>query len=315
MKDKSIKRRKIIKIVIMAWLVLSIFFVAYVIIINISRNGKTATTIKCAPYTAKAYLDKKNINNNSVEYITDGEHEFTCFLPGFQIYTKTVAINSSNNNILAELLPTTSTGQKIQQELINDYYDLESYAGQVAQPSVAEQHEEINQELRKFLPYNTDNFGLGTQIKDGRTTITISVWKPRYTQMAIDKLIDLAKNANVSLVSYDFKINGFNNQLSSFQDNEAGDLGSYIINGYQSLGLSLEVNSVGEIGGYYWSLISVGQPDGGRVIYRALFKQENGQFVLLSEPFPVLTKTNTPDIGADILDEVNNREMLLLNNT
>lgn len=315
MKDNNYKRRKIIKISIIVWVILSIVFIVYAIILNASRIGKTATVIKCAPYTAKAYLDKKSINNNTTEYIADGEHEFTCFLPDFQIYTKRVTIDNSHNSILAELLPVTSTGKRIQQELINDYYNLESYAGKISQPSNNYGNDESDRALLKFLPYNNDNFGLGMFTEDNHTVVTATIWKPGYTQMALDKLIDLAKTANISLATYDFKINDWDSQLPKIQDGAADSLESFILNGYQSYGLDIEINSTGEVGNYYWALISVGQPSGGRVIYRALLENTEGMFKMLSEPYPILNQINTPNIETSILDAVNNQEMLLQGNT
>ena len=313
--NRENSKNNTIKIFVICWVVIAIIIIIFALIINIPRIGKRAVVVKCAPYTAKVYLDQQDVNNNAISYMPDGEHSVMCFLPGFQIEERKVVIDDNNNSILIELLPVTSDGELIQQEKIDDYYDLEAYAGSISGIEGMAKYNDEAKKLLEFLPYNTDNFGLGMQVEDNHTTVTVTVWRPEYTQMAIDTLREMAKDKEVSLAQYDFRINDFKNQLLEFQDNSATDLQNYILNGYSNRGLNIEINRTGTIDNYQYALISVGQSTGGRVIYRALFEVDGIKLKLLSTPYPVLTTTNTPNISESVLNTLNNTEMILKNNT
>ena len=302
MKKDSIDRQKVVRYVVIAWVVIIITIVIYYLVTSLLRVGKIEITVKCAPYTANVYIDGVKFANNSTSYLEESEHTVTCFLNGFSIEEEQRIINVNHPNIMMALVPVTSEGEKIYEERIDDYQDLERYSGKITVDEM--QLSETEKKLSAFLPYNTDNFGIGTFTEEDETMITITLWKPKYTQMAINKLVSLAKEADVSISEYGFRINNFTNQLTKINDNSETDLESYIRHGYSWL--DVELRGTGEISGYEYALISVMQPSGDSVVYRALFVRKGGVPELISTPSPILTTIDNPSVSIETLDYVNN---------
>ncbi len=311
--NKNLEKHQLtVRSIVFMWLAILAVVVIYYICISIFRIGKIGTTTKCAPYSASVYIDDVKVANNAVNFIKEGEHTVTCFLEGFSIETEQINIDENNQDVLIALLPITSEGQKVYEKTLNDYDDVEKYSGKAFFNDAKLSEDE--KKLYTFLPYNTDSFGLGTfKENDGTITITMTLWKSRYTQMAINKLIDLAKEAKVSIAEYDFRINGFTSQLAEFKDNSESDIESYIRNGYRQL--DMEIRGAGTINDYAYLLIAVRQLSGDNVIYRAVFKEKEGVMRLVSSPYPILTVQNTPDVPKETLDYINNLAQTMTDNT
>lgn len=308
---KAILGGKLFKYLVIFWIVIASAVIIYFVVISIMRAGKYGVMVKCAPYISSITINGDSVSNNSVRYLEEGGYSVECSLEGFEVISENVFIDNERNTIVFELVPNSEEGNRIMQEHMNDYSDADEYLlSKYGLQTDYSNYDEKQEKVASFLPYTTDYYGIGTLLEEDKFYVTMTIWEPRYTQMAINKLLELTNNANVSIAEYNFRINNFTDQLGEFIDNTSSDLNDFIKNGYSEK--TIDIKESGMIGDYYYALIAVKQPAGGRVIYRLVLKKEDGLFKMVAKPSPILTTINTPGVDIKVLNEVNNKKTVTI---
>lgn len=299
------KRRKIfIKGFIGIWLVIVMISVIYFVTLSILHMGKQNITIKVAPYAATVFVDGKKVNNDSSVYLANGEHQIFAFLDNFEIYEEKITIPLNENFIVKGLIPVNQVGEKIQQDNLDDYFGLESL---VEKNIDDDAKKDINNPIQKVLPYTTDAYGIGTADQDGELIVTITIRDGNSLDTAVNKLLEIVESSNISIIDYNFRINGFINQFADLLPNDETDPLNFMSTVCNGLSIECRLYGGGYYENYYYMLTTVLFGNGRYATYRVILqKNGDGNWVFASTPYPILTRSNSPNIPAEVINEVNN---------
>lgn len=295
--DKKLKK------VIIAFTAIIVVIVAVATINNVSHLNKVLLNIKFAPYEAAVFIDGSNIyTNNSSTYLEIGEHEIMVYLNGFALYEEKIEVTDETKSITGELTPINNYGVQIAQEHVKDSADLDSYITKELEKSWAEKKKTYP--ILEYIPYTNKAYGIGYKEDGGDFILTITANSP-LVDIAVNKLRSF--DENISLAEYKFEINNFNNVLAgNFKDNSASDPIEYLKSGYSEINERCVINTGNQQDDYYYTTISVGAyAEIYPITYRAVLKKEGSSWKLVSDPYPLLTITNTPNVPIKVLNAIN----------
>lgn len=270
---------------------------------HFSHLNKVLLNIKFAPYEAAVFIDGQNgYMNNSSTYLEKGEHEVMVFLNGFALYDEVIEVTDKTKSITGELAPINDYGVQIASEHAKDSADLDSYITKELEEAWAEKKKTYP--ILKYIPYTNKAYGIGYRNDGDNFILTITANNP-LIDIAVDKLRSF--DENISLAEYNFEINDFDNVLAGkFKDNSASGPAEYLKSGYSEISERLVVNEGRQQNDYYYTTISVGAyADNHPVTYRAILRADGSSWKLVSDPYPLLTISNTPNVPVKVLDAVN----------
>lgn len=265
--------------------------------------NKVLVDIKFAPYEAAVFIDGKNsYTNNSSTYLEKGEHEVMVFLNGFALYDEKIEVTDETKSITGELTPINDYGVQVAQEHAKDSADLDSYITKELEKAWAEKKKTYS--ILEYIPYTNKAYGIGYKENGDDFILTITANSP-LVDTAVNKLRSF--DENISLAEYKFEINNFDNVLAgNFKDNSASNPMEYLKSGYSGISEVYTINEGQQQDGYYYTTISVGAYAGYTPItYRAVLKADGSSWKLVSDPYPLLTVFNTPNVPVKILDAAN----------
>lgn len=270
---------------------------------HFSHLNKALLDIKFTPYEAAVFIDGRNgYTNNSSVYLEKGQHEVTVFLNGFALYNETVEVTDKTKSITGELSPISELGVQIALEHAKDSADLDNYITEELEENWEE--EKKTYPILEYIPYTNKAYGIGYKNDDGNFILTITADNP-LVDVAVNKLRSFDKS--ISLAKYNFEINDFKNVLAgNFKSNSASDPTEYLKSGYAGIDETYTVNAGSRKNNYYYTTISVGAYAGYiPVTYRVVLMGDGSSWELASDPYPLLTISNTPNIPVEVLDAAN----------
>lgn len=295
-------KRRIIKGAPIFYIGIVVFVVACAAINFLIHQDKREIMVKIAPYVSSVSIDGKSVNNNKTIWLTEGSHNVKAFYDGFEVFDEIITVTNESRSITAELLPITEAGRLTYNEHIEDYYELESYAGKTIKNEVESAKK---YPILSVLPFITDDYSIGALREDERLTLTITLRNYQNTQIAINKLISLARENELSISRYPFRINNFINKMEGVDFLPSRDVEKSISDALLKSQREFTIRKIGHIDEYAYVLVQVKQNTGNNVLYRAIFKKDGEQWKIMATPQPILTVDNTPGASEEVLDKIN----------
>ena len=192
---------------------------------------------------------------------------------------------------------------------------MESFAGRAEEQSVERAFSEEEKKIARILPIINAGYGIGVLKGEDDFWVTITVKKAGYTDIAVNRLLAEARGAGILITNYMVRINDFTDILEQYRNDgvTSTDLVDYLRKVYA--GVDMEIRGSGTVGDYGYALISVVQPSGEEVTYRAVLRGKETTWELVNAPYPILTVYNTLDVPQDVLETINGKEPVLEGNT
>ena len=291
------------KNIIIAFSVIVAVIILAALINYISHINKVLVNIKFAPYEAAVFIDGENgYTNYSSVYIEKGQHEVMVFLNGFALYDENIEVTDETKSITGELTPISDFGVEIANEYSKDYADLDKYITKELEKAWTEKKKTYP--ILDYIPYTNKAYGIGYK-NDGDNFILTITADSALVDVAVNKLRSF--DENISLAEYNFEINDLDNALAGkFENNSASDPIEYLKSGYSGISETYTVNSGQWRSDYYYTTISVGAYAGyAPITYRVVLKADGSSWKLVSDPYPLLTVFNTPNVSTEVLDAAN----------
>lgn len=266
----------------------------------IYRAGKTEVYIQYAPFISTVQINNKTYENNSHTYIAPGKYNVTVSLDGFDTLNTEVDITESTHNIFGMLNPNSEEGEKIKAQYINDYRIVEArYAERQAELGNLER---AKWPIIKELPITNALFAIGYTLSDDKLTINISA-----TETYLNSAINRLKSLEDSISQYDINLKNFTNNFSiTPTPSTSKDPIKFIEQSYINAAQPFVVDTGENIDGYYITTLSTGKAEQyDLVTYRIILTPKDKSWRITSNPFPILTIHNTPNIDPKILDQAN----------
>lgn len=304
MENLSSRQRRVIVAIFASIIVLGVGILAFV---QISRIGKIAATVKYAPYNATVKLDGERISNNSTVYVVPGEYELVVEVEYFDTVEKKITVSEEYPYVIGEMIPNSDMGEQIARERLSEFLDVESIFGNLTAAEGAKEKEQYP--ILKYLPVNNALFSISYEYdKSGNLQVNIKA-SQTYRNTAVSKLYSFE---NVDPAQYNVIFKDFVNPFDgTFVKNTASDPKEFLAKGYGSvMGEDYVVRDVRNDGEYYYTTIEteIGQQDGFYASWRVLMRKSGGSWDLVTTPYPVLTKYNTPDVSTELLNKINRLE-------
>ena len=300
MKYYSDTEKKIKQAIVVA-LLLIVLLIIYVIIIYASRIGKIPIKIKYAPFNAIVIIDGEKIQNNTEQYITPGEHTVDVSLDNFDPLEQKVILSEDSKYLFGYLYPNTADGEKIREEHVKDYQEIESISSYVA--NMVGEKERTQKPILKHLPFKNSLFSIGYTYDESDNFIVTIQSSNTYLSSALEKLKEFDSVENLS--KYNIQITNFNSTLNPFINNDQTDPQKYLEQGFSNYS-SIQKGS--QIGDYYYTNITTGSQDEyNLLLYKILLKKEKSSWELIGSPYPFLTIYNTDSsVPLEVIVEANN---------
>lgn len=300
------KRNTIIIIIISAILVLGL--IIFGIVRAIIRSGQIEVGVYYAPFIAKVELNGKTIKNNSTIWVDPGEYSIKVSLDHFIPIETTYTINESNHDLYGALTPSDEEGRRIVGEHRSDFGIIESLNSATA--TAVGEAQRAQWPIISALPITNALFSIGYNITSDNL-LTIIVNSPdTYLDSAINTLKGYATK-EYPIANYNISFTQWTNPLiNRFTPHDNSDPQAFLTQGYRDLNpdLNLVINT-GKFSAdnqYFFTTITTGLSENyDLVTYRAVLKQLNNSWQLISTPQPIITTYNTPNTPIDILNSAN----------
>ena len=291
-----------IKTAIICFVIFSIAVILYVVINNLSHIGKVPVEIKYAPFEASVFIDNQNYPvNNATNWLELGPHHIMVVLNEFQTLEEDIEITEETKYIYGSLKTQDENNTDLYKKYQADYLQVEGFGGKQSEKEAQKLIEEWP--ILKHLPYIKNNYALGTMF-DEQNNLVITV-RAKATQL--DNAINKLRSLDESVIQYPVKINDFNNELEGkIIENNNSNPTTFLEVGYQNINLPYQVNEGVYSDDYYYTTISVGKYAGYiPITYRVVLQKKDNSWHLNSDPFPILTLYNTPNVDSHIIIAAN----------
>ena len=291
--------QRIIAIAIIAFFVIA---VVYGIVINISRSGKVAVTVKFAPYAAKVTLNDIQVSNNSTIWLEPGSYRTKVELEHFDTIERTIEITTDYKYIVGTLSANDAEGEAYAQKHEQEYADTEGVVGLALNAEGAAIKNKYP--ILNYLPINNRLYSISYAYTDDNEPIITVKTSPKYLDVAVQKMKVLK---NVDLTAYQINFTPANpfatyNESAELKpeetiNNSFDNISKYSVSAGQYISDSYYAATI-----YTYDYSA----DLQYAHYRVLLKKDdNNYWHIISSPQPLLTQQNTPNIPVDILNSVN----------
>lgn len=302
------KHRKPILITIS---VVLIGIIGYNIAIFISRIGKIPVTIAFAPFDSTVQINDEDYQNNKVHYLSPGDYTIKASREHFESLTVeyTLEKNSQGTNFVGGLVPSDEEGIRIVDIHNNDFLKVESLGSIDAANEANKLIEESP--ITQYLPVNFSAYSVSYNYNDqGEFFVELVLKKGiNFAPQAVATLYDLDDNINPA--SYKIIVRDYKDPFGDFTKNSEKDIAKFFETGYGENFSNYQIlsNRIIRQDDYYGILIVPRDVnlagESAYPIYRAIIKQVEGNWELLSAPYPVVSQYNAAEAPLDFLNQLN----------
>lgn len=291
------------------WSAISAAVIVVVIIVVISlinilpKIGKVEVYVGYAPFVSEVKLNGEVIENNKKHFLEKGNYNVSVQLEGFEAIEKDVVVDEETTAIFGSMTAITDKGEKIANEHLDDYMAIEGYASIEIQKE-GEKMEKKWPIITK-LPVVTSLYKVGYIVEGEKITLTVE--SPNvYMDTAVSKLRAAADAAKDSLINYVIKYEEYDNELiNKFAPNSETDAETALKTGFSSVN-SFNYTNGAVMGDYYIAKVTAGSnATYSLMTYRVVIKKQDGKWILVSTPEPIVTKNNSTEVPEDVIRAAN----------
>lgn len=167
------------------------------------------------------------------------------------------------------------------------------------------QYEEKNS-IINYLPYE-GNFILDySYTMNGSLILSMSSPQVSIDQAAgiLTDIATIADQGSIAEYNIQFTYQDFIDPFRQFKSNNHSNPTTFLTDGYNMENLQIN-NGVTE-NDYYYTTLTIGTADNRNLAtFRVVLKKDEVSWKLVSQPYPILTQTNTPNVPLNILNSVN----------
>ena len=305
--EKTEKRKR-------AWLrvILNLLIVLAIIGLVYLRSliaGKEYFFISYAPFSSTVRIGDKYYKNNSYNYIEPGEYDLIVEHEHFATVIDHITIPNEFNSAYGALESIDDEGDRIAAEATKDYQ-------QVGKGLASESSPKLEYKIEQYLPIQNSlykiagNFTPESEDSD-KLLYSINIEAGDvYIDSAVKKLFSFI-DKDPALSAYDIRLLNYENPFAerdfvSFTDDPI----EYVKNTYDTTieeGDYIFTDTI-KSGRYVGVVMCSNKNTGSSTIYktsRVIMKRDGDNWAILSEPYPILTKTSLPDLPTTFLNRVN----------
>lgn len=157
-----------------------------------------------------------------------------------------------------------------------------------------------------YLPYEGDFILDYSYAMDGSLTLSMNSPQVSIDQAAgiLTNLATIADQGSIAEYNIQFTYQDFIDPFQ-FKKNNNSNPSTFLTNGYNIENLQIG-NGITE-NDYYYTTLTIGTADNRNLAtFRVILKKDGTSWKLVSQPYPILTTTNTPGVPLDILNSANN---------
>ena len=290
---------------LLIFLLIAIFVIViiYSIFTLIFRIGKTQTIIRFAPSSAIITLNDTTVANNSTNWFIPGKYRLKVrFNSHFEVYEEDIEIKEGET---AEFYGTLSALDKEGEEYISnhseDYTITEGLVGKLLNKRGQKQKEKYP--ILKYLPMNNSLYSISYQYDENDEPVINVKSEPKYIDVAVAKM-HLFKNVDLNTQNIVFYLN---NPYEKYQQNPIKDPVQFIRSAYQ-LSDDYKIKDIQQVEDYYYTTIYYHDPQTGddySHYHIILKKNSDNEWESITNPQPLLTTHNTPNVNKEILNTIN----------
>ncbi len=293
------------KQLIIAFCIFSGTIITISLIILIPRIGKTATTIKYAPYIANVFINDEQTKNNNVIYLAPGNYNIRVELEGFETLNTSCMVTETPSDCSGLMTSNSELGDKILTEHQKDLDDLEKITVESLEKQASFTQEKWP--ALNYLPYTDSLFSLGYLFDYDQNNIPSDI---KITINSTDDYIGLALYTLTQLIKED-SLNYnyyFYTDIIDFSQQQINSVETtpelFVKQSYPKTPINTVIGTEYILDNikYYYGFFKV---ENSNISYRFVLKKDSQTWNILSTPYPLLTYKNSPNIPKEILLLVN----------
>lgn len=298
-KKKSFPKNLKIRIALVASLLAII--IIYSVATLIYRAGKTRVFIQIAPNDAVITLNDTRVGNKSECWLTPGNYHLVATSnEHLAVYERDFEVKNGSLKIYATLSAIDDEGKDFIEKHRQEYAVVEGLIGDQLNRE-GEKEREANPILN-HLPINNSLYSISYEYDNNNQLIINIKSELKYLDVAVEKLKTF-KDVSISSLNIVFHSK---NTFEQFNDNNNSDIIQFIKTAY-NLPDNYKINEIKQLNDYFYTTVYIDDYNNNLQYahYRIILKQKGESWEVISNPQPILTTFNTPNVAKDILDIIN----------